>query len=89
MRTTKAQIRHSDQCLLYSLLTWYNICSFYIQNLKPLASLLVAEQASLSFTWSQKTDFLVKFSHDNVFKNSGNSDTYKLDTFCHFKGMFK
>ena len=28
----------SDQCLCYSLLRWYNICSFYMQNLKPLAS---------------------------------------------------
>ena len=43
MRTTKAHLActstQSDQRLCYSLLRLYNICSFYMQNFKPLASL--------------------------------------------------
>ena len=44
MRTTKTSCRsacgsaQSDQCLCYSLPIWYNASSFYIRNLKPLAS---------------------------------------------------
>ena len=50
----------SDQRLCYSLLRQDNICSFYMQNLKPVAS-SIAEEAGLSLTWSQilKTGFLV------------------------------
>ena len=40
--------------------TLYNICSFYMQNLKPLAS-LYSWVGDLSLTWSEipKTDFLM------------------------------
>ena len=78
----------SDQHLHYSLLRYYNICSFYKQILKPLA-VSVAEQASLSLTWSEipKTGFLMtwllyyqndpKLSSRQVWANSVDPDQKK------------